>query len=33
MQASVDIHTGARNVIDYLVRPILKLRHEAFRER
>ena len=33
MQASVDIHTGARNVIDYLVRPVLKLRHEAFRER
>lgn len=33
MQASVDIHTGARSVIDYLVRPVLKLRHEAFRER
>jgi adhesin transport system membrane fusion protein len=33
MQATVDIHTGARSVIDYLVRPVLKLRHEAFRER
>ena len=33
MQATVDIHTGARSVIDYFVRPVLKLRHEAFRER
>jgi adhesin transport system membrane fusion protein len=33
MQASVDIHTGARSVLDYLVRPVLKLKHEAFRER
>lgn len=33
MQAIVDVHTGKRSVIDYLVRPILKLRHEAFRER
>lgn len=33
MQASVDIHTGTRSVMDYLVRPVLKLRHEAFRER
>jgi adhesin transport system membrane fusion protein len=33
MQASVDIHTGARSVMDYIVRPVLKLRHEAFRER
>jgi adhesin transport system membrane fusion protein len=33
MQATVDIQTGARSVIDYLVRPVLKLRHEAFRER
>ena len=33
MQATVDIHTGTRSVIDYLVKPVLKLRHEAFRER
>lgn len=33
MQATVDIHTGKKSVMDYLVRPVLKLRHEAFRER
>jgi len=33
MQATVDIHTGKKSVMDFLVRPILKLRHEAFRER
>lgn len=33
MEATVDIHTGTRSVLDYLVRPVLKLRHEAFRER
>ena len=33
MQATVDIHTGTRTVIDYLVKPVLKLRGEAFRER
>ncbi len=33
MQATVDIRTGTRSVGDYLVRPVLKLRHEAFRER
>lgn len=33
MQATVDIHTGDKTVVDYLVTPILKLRHEAFRER
>jgi adhesin transport system membrane fusion protein len=33
MQATVDIHTGSRTVIDYLVKPVLKLRDEAFRER
>lgn len=33
MQATVDIHTGRKSVLDYLVRPVLKLRHEAFRER
>jgi adhesin transport system membrane fusion protein len=33
MQATVDIHTGEKSVINYLVKPVLKLRHEAFRER
>ncbi len=33
MQATIDIHTGKKSVMDYLIRPILKLRHEAFRER
>ena len=33
MQATVDIHTGTKSVMDYLLKPVLKLRHEAFRER
>ena len=33
MQATIDIHTGKRTVIDFLIKPVLKLRHEAFRER
>jgi|AGTN01.1.fsa_nt_gi type I secretion membrane fusion protein, HlyD family len=33
MQATVDIHTGTRTVMHYLVKPVIKLRHEAFRER
>ena len=33
MQATVDIRTGSRTVIDYLLKPVLKLRDEAFRER
>lgn len=33
MEASVEIHTGSRTVMEYLVKPVLKLRHEAFRER
>lgn len=33
MQASVDIHTGTRSVLEYLIRPVLKMKHEAFRER
>lgn len=33
MQATVDIHTGKKTVMDYLVKPVLKLRDEAFRER
>lgn len=33
MQATVDIHTGHKSVLEYLIKPVLKLRHEAFRER
>jgi membrane fusion protein, adhesin transport system len=33
MQATVDIHTGTRSVLNYLIKPVLKLQHEAFRER
>ena len=33
MEATVDIHTGQKTVMDYLVKPVLKLKHEAFRER
>ena len=33
MQATIDIHTGKKTVLEYLIRPVLKLRHEALRER
>ena len=33
MQATVDIRTGERSVLEYLITPVLKLKHEAFRER
>ena len=33
MEAIVDIHTGKKTIMDYLIKPVLKLRHEAFRER
>ncbi|MBT5351327.1 MAG: HlyD family type I secretion periplasmic adaptor subunit, partial [Rhodospirillales bacterium] len=33
MQATVDIKTGTRSVVEYLIKPVLKLQHEAFRER
>lgn len=33
MVASVEIHTGDRTVMQYLLKPVLKLKHEAFRER
>ena len=33
MQASVDIKTGDKSVMEYLVRPVLKIRYEAFHER
>jgi len=33
MVASVDILTGKKSVLDYLLKPILKARNEALRER
>jgi len=33
MGATVDIHTGSKSVVSFLLRPVLKLRAEAFRER
>lgn len=33
MEATVDIHTGQKSVMDYLIKPVLKLKAEAFRER
>jgi len=33
MQATVDIHTGTKTVIDFLIKPVLKMKAEAFRER
>jgi len=33
MQATVEIHTGKKSVMDYLIKPVLKLKEEAFRER
>jgi membrane fusion protein, adhesin transport system len=33
MVATVDIHTGEKPVIDYLIQPVLKIRAEAVRER
>lgn len=33
MEALVDVKIGIRSVLSYLIKPVLKLRHEAFRER
>jgi len=33
MQAMVDVHTGEKTVMQYILQPVLKLRHESFRER
>ena len=33
MQATVDIVTGTKTVLEYLIKPVLKIRYEAFRER
>jgi len=33
MGSTIDIHTGTKSVMEYLIRPVLKLKHESFRER
>ena len=33
MVASVDIQTGAKTILEYLLKPIRRVRSEAFRER
>lgn len=33
MQTTVDIQTGTKSVMEYMIKPVLKLRSEAFRER
>ena len=33
MEALVDVKIGTRSALSYLIKPVLKLRHEAFRER
>jgi adhesin transport system membrane fusion protein len=33
MEAVVDIHTGTRTVMDFLLKPVVKVKNEAFRER
>jgi membrane fusion protein, adhesin transport system len=33
MEATIDVHTGQKSVMDYLIQPVLKLRSESFRER
>ena len=33
MEATLDIHTGTKTVIQYLLKPVIKVKSEAFRER
>lgn len=33
MQASAEIHTGSKTVMEYLLKPVIKVTHESFRER
>jgi adhesin transport system membrane fusion protein len=33
MEATLDIHTGSKSVIQYLLKPVIKVKSEAFRER
>jgi hypothetical protein len=32
MQGEVDIHVGSRSLFWLMIKPVLKLKHEAFRE-
>lgn len=33
MQATAEIHTGDKSVMEYLLKPVIKVTHESFRER
>jgi len=33
MEATVDIHTGSKSVLDYLLKPVIRAQSESFRER
>lgn len=33
MEATVDIHTGSKSVLEYLLKPVIRAKSEAFRER
>ena len=33
MEATLDIHTGSKTVMQYLLKPVVKVKSEAFRER
>lgn len=33
MQTTVDIHTGKKTVMEYLLKPVIRIKEEAFRER
>lgn len=33
MQATAEIHTGSKTVMEYLLKPVIKITHESFRER
>ena len=33
MEATLDIHTGSKSVMQYLLKPVIKVKSEAFRER
>jgi adhesin transport system membrane fusion protein len=33
MQATTEIHTGSKTVMEYILKPVVKISHESFRER
>lgn len=33
MQATTEIHTGSKTVMEYMLKPVIKVTHESFRER